>query len=142
MSDDASPVARTKHGELTLDQIADMMPGMARLMVEISDRYVILYYAAQGGNWELARHEFSEMRKALRMGALTRPKYRESIDAYDGECMTPLQEAIMAQDFARLETAYAAATERANAYHVEFGYAYIDWRLPEMPPGHLRLSAE
>ena len=45
------PIAHTKHGDLALDQIAEMMPGMARLMVEISDRYWIMYYAAKGGNW-------------------------------------------------------------------------------------------
>ena len=32
-------VAKTKHGEMTLDQIADIQPGLARLMAEISDAY-------------------------------------------------------------------------------------------------------
>ena len=139
MPDDNSPVAHTKHGDLTLDQIADMMPGMARLMVEVSDRYTILYYAAKGGNWDLARHEFSEMRKTMRMAGAVRPKYKEPLDAFDAECMMPLQDAIKKKDFSVLEGAYGAATDRANAYHVEFGYPYIDWRLPDSPPGHLRL---
>lgn len=142
MPDDDAPVAHTKHGDLTLDQIGDMMPGMARLMVEVSDRYTILYYAAKGGNWDLARHEFSEMRKTLRMAAVVRPKYRDSMDAYDAECMMPLQDAIKTKDFPVLEDAYRAATDRANAYHVEFGYECIDWRLPDTPPGHLRLTAD
>jgi len=142
MSDDNSPVAHTKHGDLTLDQIADMMPGMARLMVEVSDRYTILYYAAKGGNWDLARHEFSEMRKTLRMAAAVRPKYKEPLDAFDAECMMPLQDALRNMDFSVLEGVYGDVTDRANAYHVEFGCPYIVWRLPDAPPGHLRLTGE
>jgi hypothetical protein len=76
------------------------------------------------------------------MAALTRPKYKESIAEYDDQCMMPLQDAIKQQDFAVLAEAYRAAADRANAYHVEFGYPYIGWRLPETPPGHLRLTGE
>src|SRR5207302_1242773 len=44
--------ATTKHGTLTVDEIAAMQPGMARLMDELSRRYWVLYYAAKAGNWE------------------------------------------------------------------------------------------
>ena len=54
MADDKPPVGRTKHGELTLDQIAELQPGLGTLMRDISDRYWIAYYAAKGGNWKLA----------------------------------------------------------------------------------------
>jgi hypothetical protein len=140
LTSDQSPIARTRHGELTLDQLAEMMPGMARLMGEISDRYWLLYYAAQAGNWELARHEFSEMRKALQMAGIVRPKYRESLDGFAAEKLTPIEEAIRAKDRAAFEPAYQASIEAANELHVEFGYPYIVWQLPETPPPHLRLS--
>jgi hypothetical protein len=139
MPDEDSPVAHTKHGDLTLDQIADMMPGMARLMVEISDRFWILYYAARGGNWDLARHEFSEMRKTLRMSAIVRPKYKEAMEAFDAECMVPLQDALKTRDFYDFESHFIRATDRANVYHREFGYDCIEWQLPDEPPLHLRM---
>ncbi|MDP3767584.1 MAG: hypothetical protein Q8S13_06185 [Dehalococcoidia bacterium] len=140
MSDDPSPAAHTRHGDLTLDQIGEMQPGMARLMLEISDRYWILYYAAKGGNWPLARHELGELRKAMSTAGVTRPKYKEPLEQYDESFMKPLAGAIRAQDFAALEDAYRRAVDAANERHREFGYEYIEWKLPETAPGHLRLT--
>ena len=50
MPDEKPIVGHTKHGDLTLDQLAELQPGLGTLMRDISDRYWILYYAAQGGN--------------------------------------------------------------------------------------------
>src|SRR3972149_3063752 len=44
----------TKHGAITLEQLAEMQPGMARLMDEYAQRFWTMYYAAKGGNWALA----------------------------------------------------------------------------------------
>jgi hypothetical protein len=141
MSDDSlSPTAHTRHGDLTLDQIADLQPGMARFMTEISDRFWILYYAAKAGNWEMARHEFSEMRKTMQMAGVTRPKYAEPLAGFTGEKLKPIEEAIRAQDWSAFEKAFKEAADAANEMHVEFDYAYIAWRLPDAPPKHLRLA--
>ena len=137
---DSSPIAHTKHGELTLDQIAETLPGMARLMVEVSDRYWSLYYAGQAGNWGLARHEFSELRKTLRMAADVRPKYREPLERFEAEYLKPIEETVRARDFSSLEEAFRRATDGANENHRELGYAYIHWQLPDAPPQHLRLT--
>lgn len=138
--DNTSPVAHTKHGEITLDQIADMLPGMARLMAEISDRYWILFYAAKGGNWDLARHEYGEMRKTMQMAGVVRPKYAEPLAGFMAEKLNPLQDAIRAKDWPAFEAAYRDAAGAANEMHGEFGYNYIEWRLPDTPPAHLRVT--
>ena len=139
MSSD-SPVARTKHGEISLDQIAEMLPGMARLMVEIADRYWILYYAAKGGNWDLARHEYGELRKTMQMAGAVRPKYAEPLAGFIEEKLKPVERAIRAKDLPAFEAAYREAGDAANEMHGEFGYAYIVWQLPDAPPPHLRLG--
>ena len=140
MADESSPVAHTRHGDLTLDQIAEMMSGMARLMMEISDRFWLLYYAAQAGSWDLARHEFSEMRKTMQIAGLVRPKYKEPLDGFIAEKLRPLEEAIRAKDWPTFEPAYRETADAANEMHQEFGYEYIVWRLPDTPPPHLRLG--
>src|SRR3972149_1122522 len=117
-----------------------MMPGMARLMMEISDRFWLLYYAAQAGAWELARHEFSEMRKTMQMAGIVRPKYKEPLEGFIAEKLKPLEEAIRAKDWPAFEAAYRETVEAANEMHQEFGYEYIVWRLPDTPPPHLRLG--
>ncbi len=134
-----SPIARTRYGELSLDQIAEIQPGMARLMAEVSDRWWILYYSAKAGSWPMARHQFGEMRKALQIAALTRPKHKESLEGFTAEKLKPIEAAIRAQDWSALETAYRDATDAANEMHVELGYEYIVWQLPDAPPAHLRL---
>jgi len=42
--------AKTKHGEITIDQLAEIQPGMALIMQEVAHRYYYTYYAAKGGN--------------------------------------------------------------------------------------------
>ena len=138
-TDGNSPVAHTRHGDLTLDQIADLQPGMARLMVEISDRYSIMYYAAKAENWEMARHQYSEMKKAMQMAGVTRPKYAEPLAGFTGEKLKPIEDAIRAKDWPAFEEKFREAAGAANEMHVEFGYAYIFWQLPSEAPKHLRL---
>ncbi|HXG35479.1 MAG TPA: hypothetical protein VNL15_00760 [Dehalococcoidia bacterium] len=135
-------VVRTRHGELTLEQIAEMQPGLQRLMVEISERFWILYYAAKAGNWALARHELSGTRKALEMGQLTRPKYVEQINDYIRESLAPIAKAIQDQDWPAFEKAYEQAVDQANHYHIINNYEYILWQLPQEPPTHLKLRLE
>jgi hypothetical protein len=140
MSDDSpSPIAHTRYGELSLDQIAEIQPGMARLMAEVSDRWWILYYAGQAGNWTMARHQLGELKKALQIAALTRPKHKESLEGYTAEKLKPVEDAIRAQDWAALDAAHRDASGAANEMHAELGYEYIVWQLPDEAPKHLRL---
>ena len=138
---DRSVVAgRTKHGELTIDQLAGLAPGLGRIMREIGERYWLLYYAAQGGNWDLAHYAFRGMRKLFKTGGLTRPNMAGALVAYDEKWLTPLGDALTAHDWAAFDAAYSAATDEANRVHVGLGYGYIVWKLPATPPQHLTLT--
>ncbi len=136
---DGEPRGHTKHGDLSLDQIAELQPGLGRLMLEVSERYWIIAHAARGGNWGLAAYEMRNLRKTLLAGGVTRPKYAGDLDAYDRDFMAPLHEAIKARDLARFETQFARGTDEANRYHRDRGFPYLIWELPPEPPRHLRL---
>jgi hypothetical protein len=140
LTDANQPIAHTKHGDLTLDQIGEMQPGMARLMLEVSERFWVLYFAAKGGNCRLARHEFSETRKTLHIAGVVRPKYTESLARFEAEQLTPLEAAIEAKDWASFEAAYRAAVDTSNDRHREFGKDYIVWQVPDAPPPYLRVT--
>ena len=142
MTEEPQPVARTSHTEMTLDQIGNMQPGLARLMAEISDRYWILYYAAKAGNWKLAALQSSEVEKALRIGNVTRPRYTPHVEAFIKGPLTAINRAIEAKDWAAFERGYSAGVTAANAYHREYDHEEIVWQLPDEPPKHLRLSPE
>ena len=134
------PVGHTRHTDLSLDQIAELQPGLGRIMPQVSERYWILYYAAKGGNWALATHQLSELSGLLRQGAITRPKYKDHLEAFLGGHVLALIRAIESEDWPAFERAYQKGIDGSNAYHRDFDHAEIEWVLPLDPPKHLRLT--
>ena len=139
MSPDA-PVARTKHGDLTLDEIAEMQPGMARIMDEYGRRFWAMYYAAKAGNWELARYMHSEMLKLGNVAVVVRPKYAEAMREFEAEHLEPLGEAIRKKDWGVFEPAYRETLAASDAYHDRFNKGFLRFRLPDHPPDWLRME--
>lgn len=133
-------VGRSRHGELTLDQIAELQPGLGRLMPEVSNHYWIMFYAAQGGNWGLARYCLGQIRALFRVGATTRPRMGPYLEAFEKGYLEPIGAAIRAEDFGAYEAAYRRGIEGANATHAAVGHPEIIWQLPPDPPKHLYLG--
>ncbi|MFQ5840523.1 MAG: hypothetical protein ACE5HK_07360, partial [Candidatus Methylomirabilales bacterium] len=114
---DERPIARTKHAELTLDQLAEIQPGMSRLMVEVSHRFTLLYHAAKGGNWDLAYHEWRQLRGMLKIIGTVRPKYVAELKAYDDGSLLPLEGPIRARDWPAFREAAERAVAESDAVH-------------------------
>ena len=142
MPDHSPLVGHTKHGELTLDQLAELQPGLGTLMRDISDRYWILYYAAHGGNWALAAYQLRGLRSLYRKGGTTRPKYQTMLDDYARKIFDPLQQQIEAQNFAEFDRIYQQGIDYANQLHVASHHGEIVWKLPPHPPQHLDLGPQ
>jgi hypothetical protein len=142
MADEKPLVGRTKHGELTLDQLAELQPGLGTLMRDISDRYWILYYAAQGGNWDLAAYQLRGLRSLYKKGATTRPKYAAMLEKYAKLIFDPLQQHIEAKDFVAFETTYRKGIDLANDMHRASNHGEVIWKLPPQPPQHLDLQPQ
>ena len=140
MPDEKPVVARTKHGELTLDQIAELQPGLGTLMRDVSDRYWIAYYAAKGGNWELAAYQLRGVRSLFKKGVMTRPKYKGMLENYTKKILDPLEQQVAAKNFAEFEKTYRAGIDLANTMHKATDHPEIVWKLPPSPPQHLDLG--
>ena len=138
MADDI--VVRTKHGDLTLDQLAEIQPGMSRLMVELSNRFTVMVHAGRGGNWALAHFQFRQARSLFKIMATVRPKYVEALQAFEKDFMAPIEDAINAKDVTALNAAADRAVQESDAVHARFGYPYIRYRIPKNPPEHLDLT--
>ena len=136
----SGPVAKTKHGELSLDQIGRLMPGLGGLMPIISARFGWMYHAGKGGNWDLARYQLRKVRGLFGVGKTTRPKWIETIDAYDAAFLAPIGEAIESGSWDDFEDATQRAVNEANRIHGEIGYGYIEYRIPAEPPGHMSVD--
>ena len=137
---DEKIVVKTKHGELTLEQLAEVQPGMARLMKEIGDRFHVLYHAAKGGNWRLAEHEQKATISILKVGATLRPKYHQDINAFIQSHLQPLGESIKAKDWKQFEHAYKDAVDETNKLHEKYGYGFIHYKLSKDPPSYYDLG--
>ena len=131
---DEKIVIKTKHGELSLDQLAEVQPGMARLMKEVGERYHILYYAAKGGNWSLAKHQLSQIISLHKAGATLRPKYAHDLNTFIHTHLNPIGEAIEAKDWKKFEEVYRKGIDGSNTLHEKYGYGYIRYVLPKNPP--------
>ena len=131
---------KTHHGEMTIDQIAEIQPGMATLMKETGDRFTQAYYAAKGGNWKLAAHHLNQIRTAFRAAKTTRPKYAEDLSAYDKDYLLPIFEAVHNQNWSEFEIAFRRGEEGSDVYHDKRGYSHIKYVLPKEPPSNLYLG--
>jgi len=129
--------AATKHGTLTVDALADLQPGMARLMDELSRRYWALYYAAKAGNWPLAAYMVRESEKLLEVAATVRPKYAADLAAFRTDVFEPLERAVASRDVERFETVYRSGIAESDRYHVKYAKGFIRFRLPDRPPDWL-----
>ncbi|HXM59014.1 MAG TPA: hypothetical protein VOB72_26675 [Candidatus Dormibacteraeota bacterium] len=129
-----APKVRTKHAELTLEDIGAALPGTGEIMASVSSCYAMVWHAAAGGNWDLAAYYLRRTRSLLRGLAVTRPKYAAQLRDYDTGVLEQLYQAVLSRDRGAFETLYARAVREANDYHVETGHAYIRWVRPAEPP--------
>lgn len=132
-------VASNGKVQLTLDELAAMQPGMARLMVEVADRMWKCYHAGQARNRPLARYELSEAVKVMKIAATVRPRYAESMRSFlDGE-IASLRAVIEGERWEALEEAFSSVVGAANGYHEQYGKGFLVWKVPEDEPRHLDL---
>lgn len=127
----------TGKSELTIEDIAMLQPGLARIMPEVGQRTWKLYYAAKAGNWPLAKFQFKEVAGLMEMGAITRPKHAEALNEFLGDMWKKVGEAVGNKDFAAFDDAFQKAIEAANAYHEVKEKPYLIWKLPDTPPPDL-----
>lgn len=136
----AEIVGKTKHGEISIDHLAQVQPGMARVMDEISRRFYYMYYAAKGGNWAMARHQYDETISLMNILKITRPKYTQDMEAYEKHHLGPVMNSIENKDWKGFESAFRVAVEGSDFYHDKYNYSYIRFTLPSKPPEHFHLG--
>jgi hypothetical protein len=129
--------AKTPFGEMTIDQLAEIQPGMAALMKMVGERYTETYYAAKGGNWKLAAHHLNQLRGAFKTAKVTRPKFAEDLTAFDQEYLQPIFKAIHDQSWAEFEAAFKKGEMGSDLYHDKRGYPHIRYTLPGETPSNL-----
>lgn len=136
---DHTHVASNGKAELSLDELAAIQPGMARLMVEVSDRMWKCYHAGAARNRPLARYQLSEATKIMKTSVVVRPKYDEAMRDFIGGELAALRAVIEAEEWDRFEDSFADVVAASNRYHEEFDKGFLVWKVPEAPPADLDL---
>jgi hypothetical protein len=120
--------------DVTIEEIALIQPGLARIMPEIGNRTWKLFYAAKAGAWDNAMYQWKETKALFELGALCRPKHEEAIEEYLAKNWSQLEGPIKRKDFAAFQKAFDEAIVAANAWHEQKEKPYIKWKLPDFPP--------
>ena len=139
MSDDAKSV-RTPHGELTLEEIAELLPGTGEIMQSVGNTWWKCAYAARGGNWGLAAYFARRTRALLQKLSIVRPKYAGDIASFQETHVAAVLAACERTDRAGFDAALDASIDAANELHVKWAKSYIRWQLPDEPPKDLDLK--
>lgn len=125
---------------MTIEDMATIQPGLARIMPEIGARTWKLYYAAKAQNWPMAKFQWKEITGLMELGAFMRPKHQDALNQYIEENWKKLEAPIKAEDFATFEKLFHEAIDMANAYHELKEKSYIRWKLPSEPPPDLDMT--
>lgn len=124
--------------ESRVDALASIQPGLGVVMHEIGNRFAILYWAAQGGNWGLAQYQLKELREAQEVAELTRPKRADMLKAFESSYLVPLRKTIVAKDLDAFGKGFMATEQACNACHTALGYGFIQVHVAQTPaPGIL-----
>ena len=132
--DSAGTTIHTRHGDLTLEQIADGLAGTGDVMASVSHCFGTTWHAGRAGKWELAAYYTRRVRGLLRALAVRRPKYAGQLNEFERIGLEPLLRAIVDQDEPEFRNRYAECVVMANRYHVDTGHAYIEWSTPAESP--------
>src|SRR5262249_57262339 len=86
-----------------LKTLAEIQPGLGTVMMEYAARYTNTYYAAKGGNWDLAAYMMKEALEIQEVGETTRPARAGALKAFETAYLEPLNAAIAAKDFQKFD---------------------------------------
>ncbi len=123
-----------------LKTLAELQPGLGTVMMEYAARYTNAYYAAKGGNWDLAGYMLKEAGEIQEVGETTRPERAAGLKAFETAYLKPLNAAATAKDFKQFEAAFKKGIQGCNGCHAGQGFPYIKYELPKAPPAPLAMK--
>jgi hypothetical protein len=114
--------------------LAEIQPGVGTVMIEYSNRFSTMYYAAKGGNWGMADYQLKEMREIQEVGETTRPARAPMLKAFESTFLDKLADTIKAKDGKKFDAQFKQTVEGCNGCHVANDFAFIKYQLPKSSP--------
>jgi cytochrome c551/c552 len=118
----------------------NIQPGLGTVMIEYGNRLSRLWFAANAGNWDMAKYQLDEMKEIQEVGETTRPARTPMLKAFEDSYLNPIDAAILAKDKAAFTTAVNNAITGCNACHAAStgtnwtSYKYVEVQTPKIDP--------
>lgn len=118
----------------------NIQPGLGTVMIEYGNRMARMYFAANAGNWDMARYQLAEMIEIQEVGETTRPARAPMLKAFEGSFLAPVETAIEAQNAAAFTTSFTNMVGGCNGCHVAStsadwtSYRYVKVQVPTSDP--------
>jgi hypothetical protein len=122
--------------------LANLQPGMGTVMMEYGARFTNAYYAAKGGNWELAAYMIDEMKEIQEVGENTRPGRAGALKAFETNYLDKLDAAVKAKNWSQYQSLTPQVVNACNQCHVSSKpqHPYIVYQVPSGPVAPLKMS--
>ncbi len=95
----------------------NIQPGLGTVMIEYGKRLAQIKDALDAGNWDMAKYQLDEMIEIQEVGETTRPSRAPMLKAFEDANLKALDEAILAKDAVKANTAFSSAITGCNACH-------------------------
>jgi hypothetical protein len=96
-----------------------VQPGLGTVMIEYATRFDNVWWAADGGNWDMVNYQLKEMTEIQEVGETTRPARADALKKFETEYLEKLIEAAKAKDKTAFVAAYDLTITGCNKCHGE-----------------------
>lgn len=100
-------------------------PTFTNFMPNFSERFHLMHYAGDAGDWAVANHEAMELDRLLNVAQAVDPEKGKLMQAFIGGDLERLDDAISHGDKADFDKALHETVVHCNACHVAVGSAFI-----------------
>ena len=123
-----------------IKRLSDIQPGLGTVMMEYGARFTNAYYAAKGGNFDLAEYMIREMTEIQEVGETTRPARAPLLKAFETNYLDKLAAAAKAKNWSQYQSLTPQVINACNQCHAKVEMAYIVYQLPSAPPAPLKMA--
>ena len=123
-----------------IKRLSDIQPGLGTVMMEYGARFTNAYYAAKGGNFDLAEYMIREMKEIQEVGENTRPARAPLLKAFETNYLDKLEAAAKAKNWSQYSSLTTQVVNACNQCHAKVQMAYIVYQIPSAPPAPLKMS--
>jgi len=101
-------------------------PTTTALMPDFAERFHVMHFAGEAGDWAVANHEFLEMQRIMKVIGRINPEYGQMMQGFLSPSFDELNAAMEHGDRQAFNEALTGAVEQCNACHAAVGSGFVE----------------